>query len=968
MRTGPRRQNKTVKQQGSRSEVGRHECERTAVSDPGVMLIDDNLISYGESQLHLEDSPVGITDSAISPLSMNQDITVLADQAPVTMQHSTTSPSPSSVDRNLDDSHAPEPASPATNETSDDAGISHQNNTNLAAYSAEVSDLQNHITVAFASSSAETEATVLPTHCAPGDFFVDDTIADSWLPLEDSNDEEASGVRITAGSETINHILSRISDTPTLPSSITDPFDDYLFCHYMQNLSLCLYPMRPDCNPYRDIYGDLAPYRKAMRVAFREGIAIETELEGLAATALLSVVFDVIDTGLDTWSTRLLGCRRLLKNATDKLNGTSARFLQCMVVQYNWAATMSRTLLRDVVSQEILDEIGTVIHVPGPDTKAGRKQGARIQSLWWHNLPDHAMHLMFREVTDLAAQVHQMKTSRKSVDDTLKLMAHAGELVRRLENWTPDVSMVDQEHTDSVQHFNAIWQLGLLCFIHQEIYTLDSSDTRIQKYVAMAIEPLRKLSWLQACLFPLFMLAVHAQTSESRIAVLTLCALLVLKVAVSIIYNFFFHPLSKYPGPPLARISRLWSRIGNFQGRKSERIHEAHVRYGSVVRVGPNELSFSTPTAVQAIYTSNDFTKEQSFYRAKRIFHENHLFSFRDAEAHKTRRKNFSRGFSQSSMLDFEPHISSKIKALLNQWAKRANDGPIDVYPWCHWLGFDVIYHLMFDEDPGSVPRGQPHQVMRYIKAWKPTYIYKEFLPQMEQYGVYVPGTIGGYYRDVRTWKKYALKLIEEIRQKDSHTPFLRNVLSAEKSGDTAQPLTNSELAEECMGGIKLPYLQAVINKTLRRYPTIVATLPRTANNDTVIDGIPVPKGTIVGTLNFTMHRNEDAFPSPEDFIPERWLAADGKETRKASWTPFSVGSRRCIGIKYVSDLEARVQEYERRSQTTFLMSSVTFEKTTDQSFSPAQDTFLGQKKDKRHPQIQQQPGMAMTDDPPSIS
>lgn len=45
----------------------------------------------------------------------------------------------------------------------------------------------------------------------------------------------------------------------------------------------------------------------------------------------------------------------------DKSNGTNGRFLQCMIVQYNWAATMSRTLLRDVVSQEMLDEIGTVI-------------------------------------------------------------------------------------------------------------------------------------------------------------------------------------------------------------------------------------------------------------------------------------------------------------------------------------------------------------------------------------------------------------------------------------------------------------------------------------------------------------------------------------------------------------------------------------------------------------------------------
>ncbi|WKT50564.1 Fungal transcription factor [Fusarium oxysporum f. sp. vasinfectum] len=359
MRTGPRRQNKAVKQQGPRSEVGQHESKRTADSDPAAISVDGNLIPSGESQLHLDDSPVGITDSVIiSQLAMNQDVITLTNQAPFVMQHSTTSPSPGSVDRDLNDSLSPGSASAATSEMSNDAGISHQNNKSSTACNTEVSDLQNHLTVSFASSSAETEATVLPAHCGPEDFFVDDAISDSWLRLEDSNDEETSDIRITVESETTNRILSRISGTPSVPSSIPDPFDDYLFCHYMQNLSLCLYPMRPDCNPYRDIYGDLAvrshplrntilfasashlvnlgrlpkfalqPYRKAMRVAFREGIAIETDLEGLAATALLSVVFDVIDTGLDTWSTRLLGCRRLLRNAMDKSNGTNGRFLQ----------------------------------------------------------------------------------------------------------------------------------------------------------------------------------------------------------------------------------------------------------------------------------------------------------------------------------------------------------------------------------------------------------------------------------------------------------------------------------------------------------------------------------------------------------------------------------------------------------------------------------------------------------------
>ncbi|KAF5583101.1 cytochrome P450 monooxygenase [Fusarium subglutinans] len=433
------------------------------------------------------------------------------------------------------------------------------------------------------------------------------------------------------------------------------------------------------------------------------------------------------------------------------------------------------------------------------------------------------------------------------------------------------------------------------------------------------------------------------------------------------------------------------------------------------------------------------------------LFHNrvDHYVEGTDAEAHKIRRKNFSRGFSQSSMLDFEPHVSSKIKTLLNQWAARANNGPIDVYPWCHWLGFDVMCHLMFDEDPGSVQRGQPHQVMRYIKAWKPTFIYKEFLPQMEQYGVYVPGPVGGYFRDVRTWKEYALTLIEDVRQKNSHTPFLRNLLSADKSEDTAQHLTNSELAEECMGGMfggsgttantfiyipwvclrqpkvvaklrsellqafpdpalvpdyqtcgKLPYLQAVINETLRRYPTIVATLPRTAINDTIVDGISVPKGTIVGTQNFTMHRNEDAFSLPEEFIPERWLTTDGNETRKASWTPFSVCSRRCIGINlaqmelskltaafflrfdgkvdesmteedmriYVSDLEARVQEYERQSQATVSLSSVISGTNVYPDLSPTQDSVLGRGKGKWYRQIRQQPDMEMIYDPPSTS
>lgn len=298
----------------------------------------------------------------------------------------------------------------------------------------------------------------------------------------------------------------------------------------------------------------------------------------------------------------------------------------------------------------------------------------------------------------------------------------------------------------------------------------------------------------------------HGLTQEhrtSRLLTLSLASSLavILYVVLTCFYNYFLHPLRRFKGPPLARVSKLWSRIGNFHGRKSHRIHEAHLKYGSVVRVGPNEISFADPVAVREIYTSDNFVKEETFYRAKRIFHENHLMSFRNPEAHKKRRKLLSKGFSQASMLEFEPKMSSKIQTMLDHWAEKSGD-PIDAYSWAHWLGFDIVYHLMFDEDPGSISAGKPPSLMPYLRAWRPTFIYKEFMPWLEQWGPYVPGPVGGYFRKVQEWKDLAVEIIRQCRSRHTDTPFLRSVLQGEKDTYLGRGLTDSELAEECMGGM----------------------------------------------------------------------------------------------------------------------------------------------------------------------
>ncbi len=45
--------------------------------------------------------------------------------------------------------------------------------------------------------------------------------------------------------------------------------------------------------------------------------------------------------------------------------------------------------------------------------------------------------------------------------------------------------------------------------------------------------------------------------------------------------------------------------------------------------------------------------------------------------------------------------------------------------------------------------------------------------------------------------------------------------------------------------------------------------------------GYALPPGTIVSTQAWSMHRDAEIFPSPETFLPERWLSVDGSDAEE---------------------------------------------------------------------------------------
>ena len=97
----------------------------------------------------------------------------------------------------------------------------------------------------------------------------------------------------------------------------------------------------------------------------------------------------------------------------------------------------------------------------------------------------------------------------------------------------------------------------------------------------------------------------------------------------------------------------------------------------------------------------------------------------------------------------------------------------------------------------------------------------------------------------------------------------------------------------------KLPYIEAVINETMRIRP-IAPVLFLEPNDDTVIAGLQVPQGTPVFALSMYHARRDSHFGHAGSFDPDRWLRdgaaprSQGHDTR--AFLPFGTGPRYCPG------------------------------------------------------------------------
>lgn len=202
---------------------------------------------------------------------------------------------------------------------------------------------------------------------------------------------------------------------------------------------------------------------------------------------------------------------------------------------------------------------------------------------------------------------------------------------------------------------------------------------------------------------------MHASLTLPRVVCLIFLATLVHHISKGI-RNYYFHPLSTFPGPRLAAISNILYSYWFLSGRQPYHILALHEKYGPVVRVAPNELSFNSAQSWKDIYGirqgGRTFIKSE-FYDGGSFADQAHsIVSERNVVEHGKMRKYLSHAFSKKSLVEQEPLIAEKVDMFVDSLGKQRNQ-TVNIVEWFNIMTLDIIGALAFGENFRGLESGK---------------------------------------------------------------------------------------------------------------------------------------------------------------------------------------------------------------------------------------------------------------------
>jgi cytochrome P450 len=266
-----------------------------------------------------------------------------------------------------------------------------------------------------------------------------------------------------------------------------------------------------------------------------------------------------------------------------------------------------------------------------------------------------------------------------------------------LPKWVPEIPQIDDPVFTSARSSRYIIRLA------QYFATLFiSSHTSNSNMLQLISKPIR-----YAVLCGLIVtLLVSCETQPWR------ANLTVIQAVSKMIYNIYFHPLRKYPGPRLWAASRLTWAHAMQSGNYHRTLHELHTQYGPVVRVAPDELSFINAEAWKEIYGNLKIPKSGIWTQQEEEHHPVSIVST-DEPTHLRNRRALIGAFTEHAIIEHSSILESLVGMMIVKFKEAAETGEgqtvADLADWFNFLTFDIGGALSFGESFDSVKNGRAH-------------------------------------------------------------------------------------------------------------------------------------------------------------------------------------------------------------------------------------------------------------------
>ncbi|KAK3936258.1 cytochrome P450 [Diplogelasinospora grovesii] len=424
-----------------------------------------------------------------------------------------------------------------------------------------------------------------------------------------------------------------------------------------------------------------------------------------------------------------------------------------------------------------------------------------------------------------------------------------------------------------------------------------------------------------------------------------------------VVYNLYFHPLAKFPGPKFAAASHLfefyWSIVRD--GELIWEIERMHKKYGPIVRITPHELHICDPAFYGEIYAGNPkrVNGDHRFTRSTGVTES--MFAAVDHDLHEARRKPLTKFFSKRSIANIQPIIQDKVERVILRMQEACQAGaPVSLTSLAAAFTADTISHYAYgvsigclDDATGRNMLSEATQSVLAMGHWL------KFIPvRFTNAKKMPPGLVAHLFpqaavvlRTHRAISALALGVLNAAEPKAPHENMFAALANPELPAEqrtlgrledegfvvlaagtetTAYSLSvtmfylldNPAIFDSLFADIKavmpnptacpplsvlesLPLLRGVVNEGLRLSLGTLTRHPRVAPDRVLhYKGWAIPPGTPCSMATYFVHTDPELFPDPWKFDPYRWIrAAERGQHLESHLALFLKGNRACLGI-----------------------------------------------------------------------